>query len=74
MVDTTYIKMVVELWVRNWLSIQFPRHVFRPQMMPLVGKTKNKPGYHEFDAVSEDNSIISAIKGHSFKTSGGNLP
>lgn len=74
MADTTYVKTVVEPWVRSWLSTQYPAHIFKPQLMPLVGVTRTTPGYHEFDAVSEDKSIISAIKGHSFKTSGGNLP
>jgi len=42
--------------------------------MPLSGVGGTAPGQHEFDAVSEDGSIIAAIKGHSFKTTGGNLP
>ena len=32
------------------------------------------PGSHEFDAVSDYDSIVAAIKGHSYMTSGGKLP
>jgi hypothetical protein len=42
-------------------------------MMPLTGIGGTDPGQHEFDAVSKDGSTIAAIKGHSFKTAGGNL-
>ena len=42
--------------------------------MPLTGIRGTYPGQHEFDGVSEDDAIIAAIKGHSFKTAGGNLP
>jgi len=42
--------------------------------MPLTGIGGPDPGQHEFDAVSKDGLIIAAIKGHSLKTGGGNLP
>lgn len=74
MADTTYIKRVVEPWVRdNWLKERYGQ-TFQSQMTPLTGIGGTDPGQHEFDAVSEDGSIIAAIKGHSFKTAGGNLP
>jgi hypothetical protein len=72
--DTTYIKKVVEPWVRdNWLQEEYGQ-TFQSKMMPLTGIHGTKPGQHEFDAVSKDGAIIAAIKGHSFKTAGGNLP
>ena len=74
MADTTYIKRVVEPWVRgNWLQGRYGQ-TFQSQTMPLTGIGGTDPGQHEFDAVSKDGSIIAAIKGHSFKTAGGNLP
>jgi hypothetical protein len=72
--DTTYIKRVVEPWVRdNWLQGKYGQ-VFRSKMMPLTRIHGTDHGHHEFDAVSKDGTIIAAIKGHSFKTVGGNLP
>ena len=74
MADTTYIKRVVEPWVRdNWLKERYGQ-AFQSRMMRLSGVEGTDSGQHEFDAVSEDGSIIAAIKGHSFKTVGGNLP
>ena len=74
MADTTYIKRVAEPWVRDhWLKERYG-HTFQSQTIPLSGVGGADPGQHEFDAVSEDGSIIAAIKGHSFKTAGGNLP
>ena len=69
MADTTYMKNEVELWVRNWLVKQFPGHHFSKQPLELT-----TGGKHEFDAVSQDKSIVAGIKGHSWKTRGGNLP
>ena len=72
--DTTYIKRTVEPWVRDhWLKERYGQ-TFQSQVLPLTGIGEADPGQHEFDAVSEDSSIIAAIKGHSFKTAGGNLP
>ena len=74
MADTTYVKRTVEPWVReHWLKERYGQ-TFQSQTMPLSGIGGPDPGKHEFDAVSEDGSIIAAIKGHSFKTAGGNLP
>jgi len=67
--DTTYMKNEVEPWVRNWLAQQFPGHHFSKQPLELT-----TGGKHEFDAVSQDKSIVAGIKGHSWKTRGGNLP
>ena len=74
MADTSYIKKEVEPWVRNWLTRQFPEHRFDRRHLVLTCITQEKPGSHEFDAVSEDGTVVAAIKGHSWKTSGGNLP
>lgn len=74
MADTSYIKKEVEPWVRNWLSNQFPGHIFESRVLPLTRITWDSPGNHEFDAVSEDGRIVASIKGHSWKTRTGNLP
>ena len=46
----------------------------RDIFMPLRKKKDGTYAYHNFDAVSDDNSIIASIKSHSWFTSGGNLP
>jgi len=69
MADTTYMKNEVELWVRDWLAQQFPGYSFSKQSLGLI-----TGGKHEFDAVSQDRSIIAGIKAHSWKTKSGNLP
>lgn len=74
MTDTSYIKREVEPWVRSWLAKRFPGHSFGGRKLILGNIVQDNPGEHEFDAVSEDNSIVAAIKGHSWKTRGGNLP
>jgi len=56
MADTTKIKTMIEPYVRNWLSKQFPRHNFQERGVQLVsGKS------HKFDAVADDGSIVAAI-------------
>jgi hypothetical protein len=74
MANTSYIKNEVEPWVRNWLSKQFPGQSFKSQQLALTNIAKCGPGSHEFDEVSEDGTIVAAIKGHSYKTSGGKPP
>jgi len=74
MADTSYIKKVVEPWVREWLSKRFSGHHFESCILKLKQIKQTTPSNHEFDAVSNDGTIIAAIKGHSWKTSGGNLP
>jgi len=56
MVDTTKIKTVIEPYVQNWLSTQFPGHVFKEKPVLLVTESS-----HRFDAVAEDGSIVGAI-------------
>jgi len=69
MANTTYMKNQVEDWVRNWLDQQYPGSHFKKDTLKLT-----TGGNHEFDAVSQENSIIAGITGHSWKTKGGNLP
>jgi len=63
MVDTTKIKNVIEPYVRNWLSKQFPGHVFKEKSIKLTTS-----GSHSFDAVAEDTSIVAAILSSRAKT------
>jgi hypothetical protein len=66
MVDTTKIKTVIEPYIRNWLSKQFPGHVFNEQPVQL----KSGESYI-FDAVAEDVSIVVAILSNRAKTKTG---
>ena len=56
MADTTKIKTIIEPHARNWLSDQFPGHVFEEKPVQLASG-----GRHKFDAVTEDGSIVAAI-------------
>lgn len=69
MANTTVLKSKVEDYVRNWLQQKFGRQ-FRSDRVRLTG-VQGEPKTHEFDAVSEDNSIICGVKTSSWKTSGG---
>ncbi len=63
MVDTTKIKTVIEPYVRNWLSEQFPGHVFKEKRIRLTTGES-----YTFDAVAEDASIVAAILSNRAKT------
>ena len=56
MADTTYLKKVVEPYVRDQLNKEFN--------VPFESKVLNLTtgGKHEFDAVSDDKNIVAAIK------------
>jgi hypothetical protein len=69
MADTRFLKTKVENHVREWLAEKF-RQTFRSKFLPLCGVQGNSKK-HEFDAVSEDGSIVCSIKTASWKTSGG---
>ncbi len=56
MADTTKIKTVIEPNICNWLSTQFPGHVFKEE--PVLLTTGSS---YRFDAVAEDGSIVGAI-------------
>ena len=63
MADTSRIKKVIEPYIRSWLSAIFPSHTFREQpVMLTTGHSYN------FDAVSEDGSIVAAILCNRAKT------
>jgi len=69
MADTSYLKSIVEDHVRGWLKEKFGR-TFAPAFLSLAG-VQGKARTHEFDAVSEDRTIVCSIKTASWKTSGG---
>lgn len=69
MADTRVLKSKVENCGRNWLQLKFGRQ-FRSDRLRLTG-VQGEPKTHEFDAVSEDNTIICGVKTSSWKTSGG---
>ncbi|WP_303677686.1 hypothetical protein [Dehalococcoides mccartyi] len=68
MSNTSYLTNTVENYVRLWLSTQLPGHVFTKRHINL-----KSGGKHEFDAISEDNNIITGIKTNSYKTKGGKI-
>jgi len=53
----------------HWLAQQFPGYQFNKRFLKLTSG-----GEHEFDAVSEDLSIVAGIKTHSWTTRGGRRP
>lgn len=68
MADTTYLKHVVEDAIRDQLAAKYGVP-FRSRRVQLV-----TGGTHEFDAVSEDGSVVVGIKSSGGKTSGGKIP
>ncbi len=68
--DTTFLRDVVEPYVREWLAKNFGKP-FQSEFLSLT-RVLGKPAVHEFDAVSSDRKIICGIKTASWKTSGGN--
>lgn len=68
MANTKYLKTEVEGYVRSELQRRFGR-AFKSEFLRLV-----TGGQHEFDAVSDDRSIVASIKASSGLTSGGRLP
>jgi hypothetical protein len=67
MADTTWIKTELEPYVRNWLSLQYPGHLFLERAVPLQGG-----GGHSFDAVSEDLTIVGNVLSNRARTASGN--
>ena len=67
MADTTSLKKGIERHVRVWLGSQFPGHHFQARSLLLrSGKT------FDFDAVSDDGSIMASILSNRPKTRTGN--
>lgn len=74
MAKTVELKTKVEPFIRKELEKSYPGHTFTPKALPLRRKRDGTYAVHEFDAVSEDNSIVASIKSHSWLTSGGKSP
>lgn len=68
MANTHLMKTLVEPYVRHQLAAHYGQS-FSSTFLPLPGG-----GHHEFDAVSDDGSIIGSIKSNSGRTSGGKRP
>ncbi len=64
----------VERFIRKELAKDYSRHTFTEKKLPLREKRDGTYAVHNFDAVSEDKTIVASIKSHSWLTSGGNLP
>lgn len=63
----TRIQLEVEDWVRrNWMPTQYGMRFSRERLRLRTG------GIFDFDAVSEDHSIVAAVSTSGAKTSGGN--
>jgi hypothetical protein len=68
MADTTYLRRVVETYVRDQLGREFGQ-TFSARFLSL-----QPGGRHEFDAVSEDRGVVASIKAASGLTAGGRNP
>jgi hypothetical protein len=66
--NTTYLRQVVEGYVREQLTEEFSQP-FSPKFLPLL-----PGGRHEFDAVSADGHVVVSIKSASGLTAGGRVP
>jgi hypothetical protein len=69
MADTRFLKSKIEDHIRTWLAEKFGQP-FKSTFLALVGVLEPAKT-HEFDAVSEDGSIVCGIKTASWKTSSG---
>jgi len=74
MANTAKLRYLIEPYVRSELDKIYPGRGFTEKSLPLRKKKDGTYAYHDFDAVSDDNSIIASIKSHSWFTSGGKLP
>lgn len=74
MAKTVELRTQVEPFVRKELEKSYPGHTFTEKALPLRRKKDGNYAVHNFDAVSEDNSIVASIKSHSWLTSGGKRP
>lgn len=68
MADTRYLKSIVEDHVRAWLRDKYGQP-FSLALLKLKG-VQGTARTHEFDAVSQDKTIVCSIKTASWKTSG----
>lgn len=68
MANTTLMKTLVEPFVREQLEHEYGQP-FSQRFLPLPGG-----GLHEFDAVSDDGTVVTSIKSNSGLTSGGRRP
>lgn len=74
MAKTTELRTKIEPFIRKGLGEIYPGHTFTEKTLPLRRKKDGTYAVHNFDAVSEDNSIVASIKCHSWLTSGGKRP
>jgi hypothetical protein len=66
--NTRYLRTVVEDYVRGALHDEYGKD-FAPKFLRLL-----PGGRHEFDAVSEDGTVVASVKSASGLTSGGRVP
>ena len=71
--NTQKLKTRVEDEVREWLERKFKKS-FISKRLAIGTKSKKEAATREFDAVSDDGSIVASIKSNSWTTSGGNIP
>lgn len=68
MANTRYLTMQVEEHIRSVLAEQFGQPFTKERL------TLEPGGHHEFDAVSQDRTVIASVKSASGRTSGGRVP
>ena len=64
----------IETFIRNELAKSYPGHTFTKKSLPLRKKVDGNYAFMEFDAVSDDKSIVAEIKSGSWQTSGRKFP
>lgn len=73
MADTNFIKKEIEPFIVDKLAGRY-KQPFSKILLPIGIDSHGNPRQYEFDAVSEDRSIVAGIKSYTGKTSGGNRP
>jgi hypothetical protein len=74
MAKTVFLKTHVEPFVWEKMKEWYLSHTFKRKKLCVGEKSDGTPARHEFDAVSEKDTIVAEIKTHSWLTSGGNIP
>ena len=74
MANTREIWILVEPYVRKELGKLYPEHSFAEKSLRLGRKRDGSFATHNFDAVSEDGTIVATIKSGGWQTSGGKNP
>ncbi len=73
MADTS-IFLLAEKWVREVGLPRLFNQRFKKELLPIGWKSDGSTAKHEFDAVSQDQTIVASVKASSGRTHGGRNP